>query len=136
MNFFISIYTQALAKYLDVESSLNLDEIIDKAKRKNNDDLNLFIDWFERKGRKTILDISKIEIPENEDFMAQIEYEIYILRENLESEDLEDLRALFDKYYSRSSISYKIIQTHLFLLKLDIYPKDICYFFNLYIILR
>jgi hypothetical protein len=88
------LYTQALAKYLDVESSLNLDEIIDKAKRKNNDDLNLFIDWFERKGRKTILDISKIEIPENEDFMAQIEYEIYILRENLESEDLEDLRAL------------------------------------------
>jgi len=28
------LYTQALAKYLDVESSLNLDEIIDKAKRK------------------------------------------------------------------------------------------------------
>lgn len=93
-NKLLELYAEALNRYFSIYESSDIRDLIEKAKNSElSEEQQLFVDWFQEFGLPTLQSILEKKLPNDPDFIAQIEYEHYILSEEMISGSPEDIRS-------------------------------------------
>ncbi|MDX6045518.1 MULTISPECIES: hypothetical protein [Bacillus cereus group] len=93
LNKLFSIYAQALKYYFSADNASRFSELLHSAKTSPNltDEQILFLEWIEEKGLETISKYISKSIPNDQELIAQLEYEIYMLEAELDFDYPEDV---------------------------------------------
>ncbi|THF80816.1 hypothetical protein [Cohnella fermenti] len=90
----LALYVKAITRYFSCEEAKSSSELILAARtRELAGGQRMFLDWFEEVGQPSIMRILQGKIPENEELIAQFDYEKFILEEEMGFEYPEDVRA-------------------------------------------
>ncbi|ASI84722.1 hypothetical protein FORC48_3642 [Bacillus cereus] len=89
----LGVYVRAFKQYFSVEDAQNINELLHIVKQRPNIDTEqaLFLEWVEEDGLQIISKYITKTIPKNEQLIAQLEYEIYILESEMDFEYPEDV---------------------------------------------
>ncbi|WP_242477582.1 hypothetical protein [Bacillus cereus] len=86
------IYAEALKEYFSVKDASNLNELLHSAKKsKLTKGQQLFLNWLEEKGIDQLLTFIPRTIPNNEALLAVLDYEIYMMEEEMDFDYPEDI---------------------------------------------
>ncbi|USK44665.1 hypothetical protein [Cytobacillus oceanisediminis] len=89
----LEIYAKAIMKYFSVPDAKSY-HAIQKVNRSNLDPAqHLFLDWLNDKGFPYLQDLVSKKLPEDEQLIAKIEYDKYILEEEMDFQFPEDIRS-------------------------------------------
>ncbi|EJQ61749.1 hypothetical protein [Bacillus mycoides] len=86
------IYAKALKEYFSVKDASNLDELLHNVKKSNlTKGQQLFLSWFEEKGINQLRIFVSKTIPNDETLLATLDYEIYMMEEEMDFDYPEDI---------------------------------------------
>lgn len=86
------IYAEALKEYFSVKDASNLDDLLHNAKNSNlTKGQQLFLNWFEEKGMNELRVFIPRTIPNNETLLATLDYEIYMMEEEMDFDYPDDI---------------------------------------------
>lgn len=90
----LSLYANAISKYFCFENVSSAEDLINIARRNNlkKGDI-LFVNWFEDKALPLIRQYMNQQLPKSSLLISQLEYEYYILEQEMGMLHSEDLRA-------------------------------------------
>jgi hypothetical protein len=90
----LSLYSKALTQYFSASDVQNVNHLIEiLSQRHLSRSENLFFDWLTSKGLHMLESISSKSLPNDNQLTAKIEYERFILEEEMDFEFPEDVRA-------------------------------------------
>lgn len=89
----LDVYIRALKQYFSVEDAKDINEMVRIVKQRPHVDTEqtLFLEWIEESGLDIISKYINKTIPKNDQLIAQLEYEIYILESEMDFEYPEDV---------------------------------------------
>lgn len=89
------IYKEVYTRYFDLTNQNSFENLIHNASNKDLPiDQSLFLEWILKKGQFKTQYLNKIDFPNHDHMTDYIEYEIYILKEELLNfEHLDDVRS-------------------------------------------
>jgi hypothetical protein len=80
----LELYKEGLIRYFNLDDANNSGELVKTLKTTELDiGASLFLDWYERKGLLYIVKVASLTDFSDEQFIAEIDYEHYILKEEL-----------------------------------------------------
>jgi len=90
----LSLYANALTEYFSAPTVQNINELImSLSHSKLNPSDKLFMDWLVEKGMPELKVIASHSLPDDEQLSAKIDYEHFILEDEMDFEYREDVRA-------------------------------------------
>ncbi|HHB2053554.1 hypothetical protein ACQKNN_10100 [Bacillus paramycoides] len=92
MDKLLSLYVQALKHYFSVDQVSEYTEFLKAIKEKQlSRDQILFLNWIENKGMKLLRNIAEKSVPDSEEVIAMIDYEVYMLDMGMDFTYPEDI---------------------------------------------
>lgn len=90
----LELYKQALMRYFDIQEADNAEDVIDQSSTK---ELllgkRLFLDWLKEQGLMRINQLAAKDLEEDSEMQAIIQYEHYILSEEMDFQYPDDVRS-------------------------------------------
>lgn len=93
INDLLKMYADALTQYFSIGDShdYKIIEKIDKSKLPK--DKKLFLEWFLEKGLPFLQNLAKMNIPDGKELSSKLEYDMYILEEEMDFQYPDDVRS-------------------------------------------
>jgi hypothetical protein len=89
-----SLYINAISKYFSCEEARTVTELVAKADQSHlTAGERMFLDWFVETGLPCIRRILSMDLPNNHELFAQLDYERYILEEEMDFRYPDDVRS-------------------------------------------
>ncbi|MHC8514500.1 hypothetical protein [Sporosarcina sp. ITBMC105] len=89
----LSMYADAITKYFSVTNSSDYSSIESLDKTKLSKDKQLFLEWFIVKGLPFLKSLAELHLPDNVELISKIEYDMYILEEEMDFQYPDDVRS-------------------------------------------
>ncbi|WP_371018941.1 hypothetical protein [Pseudalkalibacillus sp. JSM 102089] len=89
----LEMYAEAIKQYFSVDHAQSFHDIQDVDRTNLNNGEILFLDWLEEKGFPYLVSLANKHLPDDEELIAQIDYDKYILEEEMDFEFPEDVRS-------------------------------------------
>ena len=89
----LSMYADAISRYFAVVDSRDYTAIMKMDKSKLPVDKLLFLDWFSEKGLPFLKKLAETNLRDRESVVSKLEYELYILEEEMDFQYPEDVRS-------------------------------------------
>ncbi|MFE4201141.1 hypothetical protein [Aneurinibacillus aneurinilyticus] len=88
------LYAKAISMYFSLSQVTDANKLIELASKQELEvGQKLFLDWFQEKGLPYLKKITSKRLPDNEQLIAQIEYDKYILEDEMDFDDPVGVRA-------------------------------------------